>query len=66
MEQIKKEILGILLIVLAVGLTSSPVYTFMKSIVVDSGGSIWLAIIIAWGLIISSLVTGILLLKNSN
>lgn len=66
MEQNTKQILGILLIILAVGLTSSPVYTFMKTVVVDSGGSIWLAITIAWGLIITSLVTGILLLKNPN
>lgn len=65
MKKNTKQIWGILLIILAVLLTSTHVYTFVKSIVVDSGGSIWLSITVAWGLIIASLISGILLLKNS-
>lgn len=64
-SDISKLIFGIVLVVVAVLLTSNPIYTFIKRLIVESGGSVVLAVAITWGLIGLSLVSGIVLLKQS-
>lgn len=60
-----KLILGVVLVVAAVLLARQPVYTSIKSAVVDAGGPIGLAVAVAWILIAVALGGGITLLRRA-
>jgi uncharacterized protein involved in exopolysaccharide biosynthesis len=53
-----EAILGVLLITLALLLTKTSVYTSVKGLVLDAGGSIGVAVTTAIGLIIISFISG--------
>jgi hypothetical protein len=55
---------GVLLIITAITLASTPVYTSIKEYVVDAGGSIGVAVGVAWTLVGLVLVGGILLVRR--
>lgn len=59
-----KTILGISLILLAVFITSDTTYTFIKSLLVGNGSSIWFAVLFTWSLIGTSLLCGVVLLNG--
>jgi len=56
---------GFLAFILTSILISNPVYTSIKGAVYNLGGSVGLSIIIAWTLILLSLILGIFLIKKS-
>lgn len=56
---------GILLIIVAIELSKTDVYTFIKQLVVDMGGGITLAVIVAMGLIGLCLLSGVFLVRNT-
>lgn len=58
-------ILGVVLVIAAVFLARQPVYTSIKSTVVDAGGPISLAVAVAWILIAVALGGGIALLRRA-
>lgn len=64
-ESTRKLGFGILLILISVILTSMPVYTSIKGMVVDASGSIVLAIAVAWGLMALGFGSGIMMLKQA-
>ncbi len=59
-----EAIFGVLLITLALFLTKTYIYTSIKGLVLDVGGSIGVAVSIAVGLILVSLLSGSYLLKR--
>lgn len=60
-----KTTLGISLILLAIFMMKDSTYIFLKSFLVDSGNSIWFAVLFSWALIGTSFICGIVLLMIS-
>lgn len=56
---------GVALIVCATALTSDPVYTSIKGVVVDAGGPVGLGVTVGIALVVIALVSGIMLLKKA-
>ena len=66
MENVNVQTLvGIAFILAAVALTSDPIYTGVKGVVVEMGGSTGLAAAVGMGLIALPLVGGIVLLRRA-
>jgi len=61
----RNVILGILLIIVAIQLGKTEVYTSIKGLVLGIGGSVTLAICIAIGMIILAFSSGVYLLRRS-
>lgn len=64
-NNVSKIVFGIILVAAAILLTTTPLYTSVKELIVNAGGSIGLAIATAWGLISVFFVSGIILLINT-
>lgn len=61
----EKLILGVILILAGVFLGRTPIYTSIKSGIVDLGGSIEVAVAIAMGLVLGTIIGGIVLIRRA-